>query len=92
MADDPVDPIDEHENDEDRAGTPRIWSGVPGQLRAGVLMLVPAPGGLRVREVMSAVAWSVGIEQLDAQVTFTQTLTVGRCGLFRTQVGETWPG
>jgi uncharacterized membrane protein YjjP (DUF1212 family) len=93
MADDPVDPIDEHENDEDRLEPTHLVRRSRVVLRAGVLMLGAGTSGLRVREVMSAVARSVGIEQLDAQVTFTQiVLTVGRRGLFRTQVGETRPG
>ncbi|HET7725324.1 MAG TPA: threonine/serine exporter family protein [Propionibacteriaceae bacterium] len=61
-------------------------------LRAGTLMLGAGTSGLRVREVMGAVARTVGVEQHHAQVTFTNiVLTVGRRGIFRTQVAETRP-
>ena len=57
--------------------------------RAGVLMLGAGTSGLRVRELMRAVARTVGIRQLRAQVAYTDiTLTVRRRGIFRTQVGE----
>ena len=58
-------------------------------LRAGILMLGAGTSGLRVREVMQAVARTVGIGNIRAQVTFTDiVLTVQRRGTFRTQVGE----
>lgn len=63
-------------------------------LRAGIMMLGAGTSGLRVREVMQAVAHSVGIRKVRAQVTFTDiVLTVRRRGIFRTQVAEiTNPG
>ena len=58
-------------------------------IRAGILMLGAGTSGLRVREIMQAVAQTVGIDRLHAQVTFTDiVLTVGRRGIFRTQVAE----
>lgn len=58
-------------------------------LRAGIMMLGAGTSGLRVREVMSAVARTVGIRRIRAQVTFTDiTLTVFRRNAFRTQVSE----
>lgn len=61
-------------------------------LRAGTMMLGAGTSALRVREVMAAVARTVGVQQIDAQVTFTQVVvTIGRRGIFRTQVGETRP-
>ena len=57
--------------------------------RAGVLMLGAGTSGLRVREVMRAVASTLGIDHLSAQVTSTDiVLTVGRGGRYRTLVGE----
>lgn len=92
MADDPADLTDEHEY-EDRLEPTDLVRRSRLVLRAGILMLGAGTSGLRVREVMAAVARAVGIQQLDAQVTFTQiVLTVGRRGLFRTHVGETRPG
>ena len=58
-------------------------------LRAGIQMLGAGTSGLRVREVMEAVARTVGIERINAQITFTDiVLTVQRRGIFRTQVAE----
>ncbi len=58
-------------------------------LRAGILMLGAGTSGLRVREVMMAVARSVGIDRIQAQVTFSDiALTVQRRRTFRTQVSE----
>ncbi len=58
-------------------------------LRAGILMLGAGTSGLRVREVMHAVAGTVGLKKIRAQVSFTDLiLTVRRRGTFRTQVGE----
>ena len=93
MADDPADPTEEQATHEDRLEPTDLVRRSRVVLRAGILMLGAGTSGLRVREVMEAVARSVGIQQLDAQVTFTQiVLTVGRRGLFRTHVGETRPG
>lgn len=58
-------------------------------LRAGILMLGAGTSGLRVREVMRAVARSVGVDRIKAQVTSTDiVLTVQRRKTFRTQVAE----
>ena len=58
-------------------------------LRAGILMLGAGTSGLRVREVMQSVARTVGIDRINAQITFTDiVLTVQRGGIFRTQVAE----
>jgi len=58
-------------------------------LRAGIMMLVAGTSGLRVREVMQAVARTVGIGRIRAQVTYTDiVLTVQRRNIFRTQVAE----
>lgn len=58
-------------------------------LRAGIMMLGAGTSGLRVREVMQAVARTVGIRRIKAQVTYTDiVLTVQRRGIFRTQVSE----
>ena len=92
MADSPEDSTDDV-TDEERLEPTDLVRRSRVVLRAGILMLGAGTSGLRVREVMAAVARSVGLQQLDAQVTFTQiVLTVGRRGLFRTHVGETRPG
>ena len=84
-------PISEHEY-EDRLEPRHLIRRSHVVLRAGTMMLGAGTSALRVREVMSSVARTVGIQQIDAQVTFTQIiLTVGRRGIFRTQVGETRP-
>lgn len=58
-------------------------------LRAGIMMLVAGTSGLRVREVMTAVARTVGVGRITAQVTYTDiVLTVQRRNIFRTQVAE----
>lgn len=58
-------------------------------LKAGILMLGAGTSGMRVREIMRSVAHTVGIERLHAQITFTDiVLTVGRRGIFRTQIAE----
>lgn len=58
-------------------------------LRAGILMLGAGTSGLRVRQLMRAVAHTVGIRRIRAQVTYTDiVLTVQRRGIFRTQVSE----
>ncbi len=86
-------PTDHQATDEDRLEPTDLVRRSRVVLRAGVLMLGAGTSGLRVREVMAAVARSVGIQQLDAQVTFTQiVLTVGRRGVYRTHLGETRPG
>lgn len=63
-------------------------------LRAGTLMLAAGTGSRRVKETMRTVASSLDIEELKAQVSFTEiVLTISRRGIFRTQVAEvTWPG
>ena len=93
MAEDDDQPasIDEHEY-EDRLEPTHLIRRSHVVLRAGTLMLGAGTSVLRVREVMAQVARTVGVQQVDAQVTFTQiVLTVGRRGIFRTQVGETRP-
>ena len=83
--------MDEHEY-EDRLEPRHLIRRSHVVLRAGTLMLGAGTSSLRVREVMTAVARTVGIEHLHAQVTFaTIVLTVGRRGIFRTQVAETRP-
>ncbi len=83
--------ISEHEY-EDRLEPLHLIRRSHVVLRAGTLMLGAGTSGLRVREVMGAVARTVGVEQHHAQVTFTNiVLTVGRRGIFRTQVAETRP-
>ena len=58
-------------------------------LRAGIMMLGAGTSGLRVRQVMQAVARTVGIGAIHAQVTYTDiVLTVQRRRTFRTQVAE----
>lgn len=84
-------PFNEHEY-EDQLEPTHLIRRSHVVLRAGTMMLGAGTSALRVREVMSEVARTVGIQQIDAQVTFTQiVLTVGRRGIFRTQVGETRP-
>lgn len=57
--------------------------------KAGIMMLGAGTSGLRVRELMQSVASAVGITRLHADIGFTSiTLTVGRRGIFRTQVAE----
>jgi uncharacterized membrane protein YjjP (DUF1212 family) len=83
--------LDEHEY-EDRLEPRHLIRRSHVVLRAGTLMLGAGTSSLRVREVMTAVARTVGIEHLHAQVSFaTIVLTVGRRGIFRTQVAETHP-
>ncbi len=86
-------PLSEHEY-EDRLEPRHLIRRSDVVLRAGILMLGAGTSGLRVREIMQSVAHSVGIDRLHAQVTFTDiVLTVGRRGIFRTQVAEiTNPG
>ncbi|HEX2855861.1 MAG TPA: threonine/serine exporter family protein [Propionibacteriaceae bacterium] len=58
-------------------------------LRAGVLMLGAGTSSLRVRQLMRRVARAVGLDEMQAQITFTDiSLTVSRRGIFRTQIGE----
>lgn len=58
-------------------------------LRAGILMLGAGTSGLRVREVMRAVAGTVGLRRIRALVTYTEiVLTIRRRATFRTQVAE----
>ncbi|WP_277873010.1 threonine/serine ThrE exporter family protein [Raineyella fluvialis] len=80
--------FDEHEN-EDALEPRHLIRRSDVVLRAGILMLVAGTSGLRVREVMQAVARSVGIGRIRAQVTYTDiVLTVQRRSIFRTQVAE----
>lgn len=82
---------DEHEY-EDRLEPRHLIRRSHVVLRAGSLMLGAGTSALRVREVMAAVARTVGVDNLHAQVTFTTiVLTVERRGIFRTQVAETRP-
>lgn len=80
--------FDEHE-DEDALEPTHLIRRSDVVLRAGIMMLVAGTSGLRVREVMQAVARTVGIGRITAQVTFTDiVLTVQRRTIFRTQVAE----
>lgn len=80
--------FDEHEH-EDALEPRHLIRRSNVVLRAGILMLGAGTSGLRVREVMRSVAGTVGLRQLQAQITFTDiTLTVRRRSTFRTQVGE----
>jgi uncharacterized membrane protein YjjP (DUF1212 family) len=80
--------IDEHEH-EDALEPRHLIRRSNVVLRAGILMLGAGTSGLRVREVMRAVARTVGIRRIKAQVTYTDiVLTVQRRGIFRTQVAE----
>ncbi|HEY3340033.1 MAG TPA: threonine/serine exporter family protein [Propionicimonas sp.] len=81
-------PLDEHEH-EDALEPRHLIRRSDVILRAGIMMLGAGTSGLRVREVMRAVARTVGIRKILAQVTFTDiVLTVKRRGTFRTQVAE----
>jgi uncharacterized membrane protein YjjP (DUF1212 family) len=80
--------INEHEH-EDALEPRHLIRRSDVVLRAGILMLGAGTSGLRVREVMQAVARTVGIKRIKAQVTSTDiVLSVRRRGIFRTQVGE----
>lgn len=80
--------VDEHEH-EDALEPRHLIRRSDVILRAGIMMLGAGTSGLRVREVMQAVARTVGIRKILAQVTFTDiVLTVKRRGPFRTQVAE----
>lgn len=80
--------FDEHEH-EDALEPRHLIRRSNVVLRAGIMMLGAGTSGLRVREVMRAVARTVGIGRIRAQVTFTDiVLTVQRRGIFRTQVAE----
>ena len=63
-------------------------------LRTGNMMLGAGTSSLRVRTAMQRVARSLGIDHLQAQITFTTiVVTVHRRAIFRTQAGEvTTPG
>lgn len=85
----PAPVVDEHEY-EDELEPRHLIRRSDVVMRAGILMLGAGTSGLRVRELMRSVARTVGIERLQAQVTFTDiVVTVGRRGIFRTQVAET---
>lgn len=80
--------FDEHEH-EDALEPRHLIRRSNVVLRAGILMLGAGTSGLRVREVMRAVARTVGLKRIKAQVTYTDiVLTVQRRGTFRTQVAE----
>lgn len=80
--------FDEHEH-EDALEPAHLIRRSNVVLRAGIMMLGAGTSGLRVREVMGAVARTVGLKRIRAQVTFTDiVLTVQRRGTFRTQVSE----
>jgi uncharacterized membrane protein YjjP (DUF1212 family) len=80
--------FDEHEH-EDALEPRHLIRRSNVVLRAGILMLGAGTSGLRVREVMQAVARTVGLKRIKAQVTYTDiVLTVQRRGTFRTQVAE----
>lgn len=86
MADDRSPELDDHEDSLEPTQLIRRSDVV---LRAGIMMLGAGTSGLRVRELMQAVASSVGIKRLFAAISFTAiTLTVGRRRIFRTQVAE----
>ncbi|WP_028709360.1 threonine/serine ThrE exporter family protein [Propionicicella superfundia] len=80
----------EHEHEHEDALEPRhLIRRSDVVLRSGILMLGAGTSGLRVREVMRAVAATVGLRRIRAEVTFTDiTLTVRRRNTFRTQVEE----
>lgn len=63
-------------------------------VRTGNMMLGAGTSSLRVKEAMQDVAASLGVERLQAQITFTSiVVSVYRRGIFRTQAGEiTTPG
>lgn len=63
-------------------------------LKAGTLMLGAGTSSRRVKAVMREVAEALGLDRLQAQVTFTEIVaTVAWGGVFRTQVAEvTRPG
>lgn len=83
-----VDTLAEHEH-EDALEPRHLIRRSDVVLRAGIMMLGAGTSGLRVREVMRAVAATVGLRRIRAQVTFTDiTLTVRRRNTFRTQVEE----
>ncbi len=57
--------------------------------RAGIDMLAAGTSGLRVRELMRAAASALRLDSFAAQVTFTDIVaTVGKGGIYRTQVAE----
>ncbi|MCE1174396.1 MAG: threonine/serine exporter family protein [Propionibacteriales bacterium] len=89
MENTPAQPMfDEHEH-EDALEPRHLIRRSDVVARAGILMLGAGTSGLRVRELMRAVAQTVGLKQIRAQVTFTDiVLTVQRRGAFRTQVAE----
>lgn len=84
----PPDSIDEHIH-EDALEPKHLIRRSDVVLRAGIMMLAAGTSGLRVREVMRAVAGTVGLKHIRAQVSYTDiVLTVRRRGTFRTQVAE----
>lgn len=86
MADNRSPEFDEHE---DALEPTQLIQRSDVVLKAGIMMLGAGTSGLRVRELMQAVAGSVGIRRLFAAISFTSiTLTVGRGRIFRTQVAE----
>ncbi len=80
--------FDEHEH-EDALEPRHLIRRSDVILRAGILMLGAGTSGLRVRQLMRAVAHTVGIRKIRALVTYTDiVLTAQRRGTFRTQVSE----
>jgi len=80
--------LDEHEY-EDALEPTHLIRRSDVVLKAGIMMLGAGTSGLRVRELMQSVASTVGIRRLHAEISFTSiVLTVGRRGIFRTQVAE----
>ncbi len=58
-------------------------------VKGGQMMLAAGTSSLRVRELMQALARSLGMDALHATITYTDlVVTVNRRGTFRTQVGE----
>lgn len=81
-------PVHEHEF-EDSLEPKHLNARSDLVLRAGIMMLGSGTSGLRVREVMQAVAATVGLRDISAQISFTDVvLTVRRRSTFRTQVSE----
>lgn len=80
--------LDEHEY-EDALEPTHLIRRSDVVLKAGIMMLGAGTSGLRVRELMQSVASTVGIRRLNAEISFTSiVLTIGRRGIFRTQVAE----
>ena len=94
MTGEPAGPAPHEHRDEDALEPVHLIARSDAVLRAGTLMLGAGTSSRRVKDVMGAVAAALGIDALQAQVSFTDiVLTVVRRGIFRTQVAEvTKPG